>query len=91
MVEVGLRELKARASQLIREVKEQRARFVVTHHGRPVALIIPIEETQAADLYPPVQPGASTWQDLIRLGEEISAGWDPEHSSLEILQEIRES
>ena len=90
MADVGLRELKAKASQIIREVKEQRARYVVTLHGRPVALIVPIEEPQAMNFYQPVGQDETAWQELLQLGEKISTGWDPEHTSLDILQEMRD-
>jgi len=35
MPDVGVRELKARASEIIREVPEQRARYVITYRARP--------------------------------------------------------
>lgn len=37
-------EAKARFSELLRRVRTQRSRIVVTNHGRPVAEIIPYEE-----------------------------------------------
>ena len=43
MEEIGIRELKARASDVVRAVKEQRARYVVTQRGKPVAAIIPMD------------------------------------------------
>ncbi len=39
---VGVRELKARASEVLREVESTGAEFVVTVRGRPVARIEPI-------------------------------------------------
>ena len=40
--EIGIRELKTRASEVVRAVKETQARYIITQHGKPAALIIPI-------------------------------------------------
>lgn len=45
MAEIGLKELKAIASQVIDEV-EAGARYVVTKRGRPAAAIVPIEDAE---------------------------------------------
>jgi prevent-host-death family protein len=39
---VGVRELKNRATQIIRHVREQNAEYVVTVDGQPVARVIPV-------------------------------------------------
>ncbi|RJQ52977.1 MAG: type II toxin-antitoxin system Phd/YefM family antitoxin [Actinobacteria bacterium] len=39
---VGVRELKAKAGEILRRVAEGRERVIVTHHGRPSAQIIPV-------------------------------------------------
>ena len=41
--EIGIRELKSRASEVVRAVKEDRARYVITQRGKPAALIIPLD------------------------------------------------
>ena len=41
--EIGIRELKSRASEVVRAVKENRAQYVVTQRGVPAALIIPLD------------------------------------------------
>jgi len=45
MAEIGLKELKARASQVIDEV-EAGASYVVTKRGRPAAVIVSIEDAE---------------------------------------------
>ena len=44
MPQVGIRELKNDASEIIRAVREERAEYVVTLRGRPVAVILPVAE-----------------------------------------------
>jgi prevent-host-death family protein len=43
---VGSAEFKARCLELIDRVKEARAEFVVTRHGKPVARLVPVEPEQ---------------------------------------------
>ncbi len=81
--EIGIRELKTRASEVVRAVKEKRARYVVTQRGVPAALIIPVDAvvTKPSD--------DEVWKRLMKLGEEISKGWQSEKSAVEILSEMR--
>jgi prevent-host-death family protein len=41
---VGIRELKNRTSEIVRAVRERGARYIVTHQGRPVGLLLPVDE-----------------------------------------------
>ena len=81
--EVGIRELKSRASELVRAVKEDRARYVITQRGKPAALIIPL------DAAPPQKSGNQAWERLVRMGEELSKGRKGAKSAIEMLTEIR--
>lgn len=81
--EIGIRELKSRASELVRTVKEDRARYVITQRGKPAALIIPL------DAAPPEKSGDQVWESLTNIGEELSKGWKSDKSAVEILTEIR--
>ena len=40
---VGSAEFKARCLELIDQVKESRAQYVVTRHGEPVAKLVPVD------------------------------------------------
>ena len=83
--DIGVRELKIHASEIIRKVKEKRAQYVITHRGRPVAILTPVEEVQPAEN----PESSSAWDELIRLGKEIGQGWQPTQTSTEILSEMR--
>lgn len=75
--------MKSRASEVVRAVKEKRARYIVTQRGKPAALTIPL------DAAPPAKSENEVWQRLIELGEEIGKGWQSEKSAVEILSEMR--
>lgn len=46
---VGIRELKNKATQILRSVEERGSPVVVSRHGRPTALILPIDSPEAED------------------------------------------
>jgi len=89
MPDVGVRELKARASEIIRAVRERRARYVITYRGQPVGLLVPLDEAKIAVQPPAEETGESAWEALARLGEEIGREWRSPQTSTEILSEMR--
>ena len=86
MPEIGIRELKIRASEIVRRVRERKIRYVITYRGRPVAILGPVEGTPAPDA---VTPDASAWHQLERLGEKIGKGWRSSKTSSDLLSESR--
>ena len=43
MPRVGVRELKNRASEILRTVREEGAEYIITYQGRPSAVLLPID------------------------------------------------
>lgn len=84
MSEIGVRELKTRASAIMQEVEKHRARYTITRRGRPVAVIIPIEKAASR-----VTTETTAWDELLHLGKEIAQGWKSPQSSVELLSEMR--
>ncbi|RCK76880.1 MAG: hypothetical protein ANABAC_3305 [Anaerolineae bacterium] len=81
--EIGIRELKARASALVRAVREKRARYIITQRGKPVALLIPMDASL------PVPTEDEIWARLEKIRQELGKGWQSEKSAVEILAEMR--
>lgn len=81
--EIGIRELKSRASEVVRAVKEERTRYVITLRGKPAALIVPLDAAL------PGKSSDEVWERLIKIGEELGKGWQSEKSAVEILSEMR--
>jgi prevent-host-death family protein len=46
---IGVRELKNRATEILRQVRENQAEFVITYYGRPVAVLLPVDEDWLTD------------------------------------------
>jgi prevent-host-death family protein len=89
MPDVGVRELKARASEIVRNVRERRARYVITYRGRPVGLLIPLDEVPPTFSISAGVSARAVWEELTRLGEEIGRGWRSPLTSAELLSEMR--
>ena len=47
---VGAADFKTRCLELIDHVKESRAEYIVTRHGRPVAKLVPVDEEKPASI-----------------------------------------
>ena len=89
MPDVGVRELKIRASEIVRRVRDQRVQYVVTYRGRPVGLLTPLDEASLSPQPLGEEAASTTWETLMRLGEEIGQGWRSPLTSAELLSEMR--
>ncbi len=89
MTQVGVRELKARASEIIRAVRDHRARYLITYRGRPVGVLLPLDEVSCDEVVAGGAQGAGVWEELTRLGEEIGRGWRSPATSAELLSDMR--
>jgi len=83
MEEIGIRELKARASDVVRAVKEQRARYVITQRGVPVAVIIPM------DAMLPEKNNGKTLEKMMEIRRKLGKSKQNKKNSVDILSEMR--
>jgi len=79
---VGIRELKARASEVIRRVREHSETIDVTHHGKVVARVVPVSRSSSAKRTP-------AWSTLDRVAREIGASWPKGRSATSAVREGR--
>ena len=89
MREIGVRDLKIRASEIVRNVRKRRMRYIITYRGRPVGLLGPLE---SAELNRPISASESAplaWDELTRLGQEIARGWPAGKTAADALSEMR--
>ncbi|MHB0867727.1 MAG: type II toxin-antitoxin system Phd/YefM family antitoxin [Thermoleophilia bacterium] len=49
MPTIGIRDLKNRASEIVRKVREEQIPYIITLRGKPSAMIIPLEENEVED------------------------------------------
>ncbi len=86
---IGVRELKAHASEILQQVREQKARYVITYRGEPIGMLTPIEKVPEVGGSASLPSEQAVWDELDRLGAEISRGWSSPQTSAEILSEMR--
>ncbi len=83
METVGIRELKQKASKLIRRVRDEGAEIQITYHGKVVALLVPVVEANQTE------QEAQAWTDIDHLAAEIGARWPKGLSASQAISEDR--
>lgn len=88
---IGVRELREHTTEVLRHVREEKAEYVVTYQGRPVALLLPVnmETMEAAMIEAGKQSVVGGWEAYARLAEQARKAWLTEQSSQDLLDEIR--
>ena len=93
MPNVDVKELKDQITQILRKVREERAQFIVTYHGRPVALLLPIDEAWIQTEQDRAALSAGPSPELLAEQEdlrgEIDASWRTDKSAVELISEGR--
>ena len=83
MPEIGVRELKLHASEILRRVREQNESFEVTHRGHVIARLVPVfERSKMADT-------TGIWMEMDELAQEIAATWPVGVTAAEAVAEQR--
>ena len=87
MTRIGIRELKNQASRIVREVREERAEYVITHQGRPAAVLHPYTDEDAErERHHEMESSLAAMQ---RAAREVAESWVSAKSGVEILDEQR--
>jgi prevent-host-death family protein len=88
---IGVRELRQQTSEVIRRVREDRAEYVVTYQGRPVAIILPLDAGRAEKEM--VQASRKVvldnWERYERLAEELRRDWPTDLPTQDMIDSIR--
>jgi prevent-host-death family protein len=89
MGEIGIRELKAHASKIVRAVRTRRVRYLITYRGRPVGMLLPLDQPVGALVPAAEDAGRGVWEELVDLGEAMGRGWKSSKNSTELLSRLR--
>ena len=84
MKTVGIRELKANISELLREVNEDGEIVEVTKHGQVIARLVPAYPSSPID-----RDANGAWSELNALAAEISAMWPQGVSAQDAIDDVR--
>jgi prevent-host-death family protein len=86
-VKIGVRDLKNRASEIVRDVHEQDAQYIVTLRGEPVAVLRPLSDKSERELRQVER--AEALAKLDALAEQIARAWRSPKSAAELIDEQR--
>lgn len=87
MRDIGVRELKAKTSEIVRNVWKRRARYTITYRGRAVGIILPLDKAA-----PGAEAGTSSpdaWAELEHIGSSLAKRWPKGKTSGDILSKMR--
>lgn len=84
MGEIGIRELKQRASEILRQVREEKKSYAVTYRGRVVARLVPVEDAESKR-----EKARAVLAEMDELAREIGAQWPPGVSATQAVKEQR--
>ena len=87
MLCIGFRERKNRASEIIRNVREEQAEYVVTYRGKPVATISPIRDDADGQSIDDIRPDVEFWARFDALAAEIDANWMSDMTAVDVVDE----
>ena len=89
---IGVRELRERTTEVLRRVRQEKAEYIITYQGRPVALLLPVnaEAIEAAMVQTGKQSVVGGWETYARLAEQVRLAWPAEQGTQDILDEVRQ-
>ena len=91
MPTIGVRELREQTSEVLRQVREAQAEYIITYQGKPIALLLPVNSETVEEAM--VQAGRKSvtdgWETYAKIAEEIRRDWPAGKSTQEIMDEIR--
>ena len=84
MGEIGIRELKQRANEILRQVREKQETFTVTYRGKVVAKLVPVVDASIEQ-----ERTSAIWTQMEELSREIGTLWPPGMPAAEAVAEQR--
>ena len=84
---IGVRDLKNRASRIVRAVHDEMVEYVITVRGEPVAMLRPFTDEDAQRLYQAQVDEALA--EMKALARQVAAAWTSPKSGVELVDEQR--
>lgn len=86
---VGVRELKTHAARILHQVREARASYILTHRGRPVGVILPLDPTEEGSAIVDDAEAGAAWNTFIRAGQRLERKFRRGVSGVDALSAMR--
>lgn len=87
MKDIGIRDLKAHASDLVRQVSEEHATYTITRRGRPVGILGPVDSERRPCAKPAA--GVQSWDRLLAIADRLNHPGGRPKSAVRELSEMR--
>ena len=80
-----------KTAEILRRIREERAEYIVTHQGKPVAMLLPVAEEalEKAMLQAGRQGLSGSWETYARLADELRSQWPAALKTQEALDALR--
>lgn len=86
---VGVRELKTHAARILRQVRDSRTSYLVTHRGRAIGVILPIDDEDDPSRTLENVDATSAWDTFMRAGRRLERRFAPGVSGVRLLSGMR--
>jgi prevent-host-death family protein len=86
---VGVRELKTHAARILRHVREGRASYILTHRGRAVGVILPLDPAEGTSPALEEADAGAAWDAFVRAGRRLERRFRPGVSGVRLLSAMR--
>ena len=86
---VGVRELKTHAARIVRHVRDSRASYLLTHRGRAVGVILPLDPADSAPQASDAADEAAAWATFVRAGRRLERRFRRGVSGVRLLSRMR--
>ena len=84
---IGVRDLKNQTSRVLKSVREEMAEYVITLHGKPVAVLRPLTEEESQQLHQ--NEIEKVLAEMKSISQEVAAAWTSNKSGVEFISEQR--
>ena len=86
---VGVRELKTHAARILRQVRDARASYIVTHRGRAVGVILPLDPGDGMSVTRDAADATTAWDAFVRAGHRLERRFRTGVSGVRLLSATR--
>jgi prevent-host-death family protein len=86
---VGVRELKTHAAHILRQVRDSRTSYLVTHRGKTVGVLLPIDEAEGSPDAHENTDGVAAWDTFLRAGRRLERRFSRGMSGVDLLSGSR--
>ena len=86
---VGVRELKANAPRILRHVRDSRTSYILTHRGRAVGVILPLDPMESYSQAADDSDAVAAWDTFMRAGRRLERRFRPGSSGVRMLSTMR--